>query len=79
MYRKIRWYYAFLPIRQIESQYDWYVSAEDSIPFKIWNPKGSGAEINVSIGGIEAKGHYFYTRMIQEDSNMAWSSPIWVD
>ena len=29
--------------------------------------------------GIEAGTHYYYVRVIQADSNMAWSSPIWVN
>ena len=28
---------------------------------------------------IEAGEHYYYVRVIQEDENMAWASPIWVD
>ena len=28
---------------------------------------------------IEAGSHYYYVRVIQEDDNMAWGSPIWVD
>ena len=23
--------------------------------------------------------HYYYVRVIQEDNNMAWASPIWVN
>ncbi len=29
--------------------------------------------------GIEPGTHYYYVRVIQEDNNMAWGSPIWVD
>ena len=28
---------------------------------------------------IEPGTHYYYVRVIQEDNNMAWGSPIWVD
>ena len=28
---------------------------------------------------IEPGSHYFYVRVIQEDNNMAWGSPIWVN
>jgi len=51
----------------------------DSIPFHTWDFSEKEAEIVTKLYGKEARGHYFYVRMIQCDSNLAWSSPIWVD
>ena len=28
---------------------------------------------------VETGEHYYYVRVIQEDNNMAWASPIWID
>ena len=51
----------------------------DSEPLRTWQVDGPEAELCFELGADEAKGHYFYARMIQCDTNMAWSSPIWVD
>jgi len=51
----------------------------DSIPFRTWSPSGKETEITMTLYDHEACRHYFYVRMIQYDSNLAWSSPIWVD
>ena len=51
----------------------------DSIPFRIWSPSGKETEITMTLYDHEACKHYFYVRMIQYDSNLAWSSPIWID
>ena len=51
----------------------------DSRPWRKWEPAGDETEIELTIPLEEASGHYFYARMIQEDSNMAWASPIWVE
>ena len=59
------------PIREI-------TLLRDSRPWRTWEPAGSETEIELSISEEEAAGHYFYARMIQQDSNMAWSSPVWV-
>jgi len=51
----------------------------DSEPLRTWQVDGPEAELSLELEANEAKGHYFYARMIQRDTNMAWSSPIWVD
>ncbi|MEZ5356633.1 MAG: hypothetical protein R2762_28690 [Bryobacteraceae bacterium] len=39
------------------------------------------AELSVTFADTEAAPgpHYYYVRVIQEDENMAWASPIWID
>jgi hypothetical protein len=51
----------------------------DSAPILTWAPSGSEIEIITHLDPSEATGHYYYARVIQHDSNLAWSSPIWVD
>jgi len=51
----------------------------DSILFRTWDFSEKEAEIVTKLYSKEAHGHHFYVRMIQRDSNLAWSSPIWVD
>ena len=51
----------------------------DSAPYRTWQPETNDAELTTRLTPAEARGHYFYARMIQHDTNMAWSSPIWID
>ncbi|MFP4028126.1 MAG: hypothetical protein ACLFWL_10070 [Candidatus Brocadiia bacterium] len=51
----------------------------DSEPWREWTPHGTETDIQFALSAEDIKGHYFYVRMMQEDSNLAWSSPIWVD
>ncbi len=39
------------------------------------------AEMSVTFADTEAQpgSHYYYVRVIQQDENMAWASPIWID
>lgn len=50
----------------------------DSEPYKSWKPNGKEVQIDFQLSSEKCKGHYFYVRMQQEDTNMAWSSPIWI-
>jgi hypothetical protein len=50
----------------------------DSVPYHTWTPSSTEVEIITQLNPNEARGHYYYARMIQHDSNMAWASPIWV-
>jgi len=59
------------PIREI-------ALLRDSEPYRTWHPKAIDAEIISSLDEAESRGHYFYARMIQTDTNLAWSSPIWI-
>ena len=57
---------------------DEVVLLRDSQPYRTWRPTGDEAWIEYPLTPEEANGHYFYARMRQHDSNLAWSSPIWV-
>jgi hypothetical protein len=51
----------------------------DSQPYRTWQPAGAEFEAAIDLPADECRGHYFYARAQQEDSNLAWASPIWVD
>ncbi len=52
----------------------------DSEVYRTWEPSfGHLFDVTDTLTSDEAKGHYFYIRMQQEDTNLCWSSPIWVD
>jgi hypothetical protein len=57
------------------------VLLRDSEPIRKWIPEHGEQRIRIedSIELTEAKGHYFYARMQQTDTNLCWSSPVWVD
>jgi hypothetical protein len=52
---------------------------KNSEPYHTWQVQGNETELRLSISDEDAVGNYFYVRMIQHDTNMAWSSPIWID
>ena len=43
------------------------------------HPDVSEVTFSYADSDIETGSHYYYVRVIQEDNNMAWGSPIWVD
>ena len=43
------------------------------------HPDVSEVTFSYADSAIEQGSHYYYVRVIQEDNNMAWGSPIWVD
>ncbi len=43
------------------------------------HPDVSEVTFTYTDSAIERGTHYFYVRVIQEDSNMAWGSPIWIE
>lgn len=43
------------------------------------HPDVSEISFTYTDSGIEPGTHYYYVRVIQEDNNMAWGSPIWVN
>ena len=51
----------------------------DSEPWLTWAPSSAETEVAIILSAEQLRYHYFYARMIQQDTNMAWSSPIWVD
>ncbi len=52
----------------------------DSEPYRTWTGDGASARtIELSLPADACRGHWFYARCIQEDSHLAWSSPIWLD
>jgi hypothetical protein len=55
------------------------VLVRDSEPYRVWHPESASCEIREQIPAEEALDHYFYIRMQQVDTNLCWSSPIWVD
>lgn len=60
------------PIREV-------MLLRDCEPYLTWTPDTEELEIEQTLPTSECKGHYFYARMIQKDTNLAWSSPIWID
>ncbi len=61
------------PIREI-------TLLRDSEPFHTWpGQEAADCAISCDVPAAECRGHYFYARCIQEDSHLAWSSPIWLD
>lgn len=60
------------PIRDV-------VLLRDSEPYRSWTPGGSEFAVELTLPVEECLGHYFYLRMQQTDTNLAWASPIWVD
>lgn len=54
------------------------VLLRDSEPYRAWPGRADCLEVSEAIGAAECKGHYFYVRAVQDDTNMAWSSPVWV-
>ncbi|MEO7142044.1 MAG: hypothetical protein ABI165_00915, partial [Bryobacteraceae bacterium] len=42
-------------------------------------PRGSAFELHYRENSLGPGEHYYYVRVEQQDRNMAWSSPIWID
>jgi hypothetical protein len=42
-------------------------------------PSGKTFDLTFREPALTAGKHYYYVRLEQQDRNMAWSSPIWVD
>ena len=42
-------------------------------------PKGTTFDLTYREPALTPGQHYYYVRLEQEDRNMAWSSPIWVN
>jgi hypothetical protein len=51
----------------------------DSQPFRSWRSLGTDVELRLTLPPAQCRGHYFYARLQQRDSNLCWSSPIWLD
>jgi hypothetical protein len=43
------------------------------------NPHGVTFDLNYREQSLTPGQHYYYVRLEQQDRNMAWSSPIWIN
>lgn len=43
------------------------------------NPKGTSFDLTYREPSLSPGQHYYYVRLEQQDRNMAWSSPVWID
>ena len=55
------------------------VLLRDCEPYRRWRATSESLEVHDSVPSADAVGHFFYLRMQQVDTNLCWSSPIWVD
>lgn len=55
------------------------VLMRDSHPFRRWKPESDEITIADTLNATHYNGHYFYVRMQQEDTHLAWTSPIWIN
>jgi hypothetical protein len=61
------------------AEIDEVVLLRDSEPYRAWHPKSESIELHTLLPEEDTADHYFYVRMQQIDTNLCWSSPIWVD
>ncbi len=60
------------PIKQID------VIKDNQIVYT-FQPETNDVSFTYTDAAVSEGEHYYYVRVIQEDDNMAWASPIWVD